>query len=349
MMKYYYILLIILLFNFSISAQELVSPGLVKWYTLDQALKLSETQPRPIMIDVYTDWCSWCKFMMKTTFANPGIADYIQNNFYPVRFNAETFDTIDFKGKKYFNRKIGSRPSHDLASLLLDGQMSYPSLVFFDLSDNKAVIPGYKEPKDLEPILVYFAENVNRTASLNDFYINFMYSFPSAFAKDHSIFRVEDKLKPDTSASINWIRPEMISKLQKKNPRQILLYFYTDWSISSKVLDRTPFRDREIANKMNNTYYCIRINAASNDTINFLGKDYYGNGNGLPNQLSYAYLNNNFQMPAIVILDEKNTYKGMFNGFWAKGHLMQLLNYFYNDSFRKMSFEEYLKSNKLMN
>jgi thioredoxin-related protein len=343
MQKYLFIISLSLISKISFS-QEIVPPSLVKWYTLEEAMKLAESNPRPIMLDIYTDWCSWCKFMMKTTFANKGIADYINNNYYPARFDAETFDTITFKGQKYFNRKIGNRPSHDLASLLLDGNLSYPSLVFFDLEKNKTIIPGYKEAKDIEPILVYFAENVNKSASLDDFYLNFMYSFPSAFTADHSIFKIDQKLKPDTLGKISWTAPEMLANLQKKKARQVVLFFYTDWNISSKVLERSTFRDKGLADKINSTYYPIKINAASNDTINFLGKIYTGTEPGRPNQLSYAFLNNNFQMPAIVILDEKNAIKGMINGFWPKKYMIPLLDYFYGNSNAKMSFEEYYKT-----
>jgi len=327
-------------------SQEIVAPSLVKWYTLEEAIKLAEKNPRPIMVDVYTDWCSWCKFMMKTTFANKGIADYINNNYYAARFNAETFDTITYNGQKYFNRKIGNRPSHDLASLLLDGQLSYPSLVFFDYEKNKMVIPGYKESKDIEPILVYFAENISKTASLDDYYINFMFSFPKAFTADHSIFKVDQKLKPDTTGKINWVEPATLTNLQKRNPKQTILFFYTDWNISSKVFERSTLRDQNLTTKINSTFHAIKINAASNDTIQFLGKTYTGTGQGQPNQISYAFLNNNFQMPALVILDEKNNFKGMINGFWTNKTLSVLLDYFNSDSNKKMTFEEYFKAHR---
>ncbi|RLD78480.1 MAG: thioredoxin, partial [Bacteroidetes bacterium] len=149
MSRFITIFLFILL-NYGLSAQYTVSPSPVKWYDIDQVFELNKKEPRPILIDVYSNWCSWCDFMMKTTFANKGIANYINKNFYPVRFNAESLDTIEFQGKKYFNRKIGRKPTHDLASILLEGKLSYPSVVYFDLSGKKTVVSGYKEPKDIE-------------------------------------------------------------------------------------------------------------------------------------------------------------------------------------------------------
>ena len=35
--------------------------------------------PRKYFIDVYTDWCGWCKKMDKDTFQNPEVAAYMAN------------------------------------------------------------------------------------------------------------------------------------------------------------------------------------------------------------------------------------------------------------------------------
>ncbi len=341
-------LVLSILFTQSLSAQEIIPPSNIQWYTLDKAVELAKENPRPIMLDVYTDWCTWCKFLMKTTFANQGIADYINNNFYAARFNAETFDTVSYQGKKFFNRRIGSRPSHDLSAILLDGKLSYPSIVFFDREGNKTIVPGYKEPKDIEPFLVYFAENINKTGSLNDFYINFMHAYPDSYEKDHSIFKIDPKLKPDTLGKIEWIRPENLEKIQKKKGRMAFVFFYTNWSIGSKVMERTSFRNRELATFVNSNSYPIKIDAATNDTIEFLGKKYFGTGVNQPHQIAYALLNKNFQMPSLVVLDDKNNIIGMINGYWSQNQLIPLFNYFFDNSYKNISFQDYLK-NKMKN
>ena len=46
----------------------------VKWYTIEEADALMKTDPKPIFVDAYTDWCGWCKRLDKDTFSDPIIA-----------------------------------------------------------------------------------------------------------------------------------------------------------------------------------------------------------------------------------------------------------------------------------
>ena len=86
------IILILLLIAFSSSyAQK------VKWYSFEEAVELNKTKPKKILVDVYTDWCGWCKKMDQNTFSHPVIAEYINKNFYAVKFDAESKEAIKFK------------------------------------------------------------------------------------------------------------------------------------------------------------------------------------------------------------------------------------------------------------
>ena len=57
----------------------------VKWLTFEEAIELNRREPRKIMIDVYTDWCSWCKVMDKNTFNQAVIANYLNKTYYQVK------------------------------------------------------------------------------------------------------------------------------------------------------------------------------------------------------------------------------------------------------------------------
>ena len=81
----------------------------IKWYSFEEAYALNKKKPKKIMVDVFTEWCGWCKKMDAETFTNPVIVKYMNEHFYAVKFNAETGDTIRFRDTTYTNRFFGSR------------------------------------------------------------------------------------------------------------------------------------------------------------------------------------------------------------------------------------------------
>ncbi len=126
-------------------SQEVVE---LKWYTWEEAMELNKTNPKKIMVDVFTDWCGWCKKMDKATFASPEVAEYLTQNFYPVKLNAEQRGDIQFSGQRFAYVETGNgKGVHTLAYALLDGKMSYPTVVYLNEKYERIMIsPGYKEP-----------------------------------------------------------------------------------------------------------------------------------------------------------------------------------------------------------
>jgi len=144
--------------------------NVVKWYTIEEALELNKIQERKIFIDVYTDWCGWCKKMEATTFTHPAIAKILNEQFYAVRFDAETNDTINFAGQKFINEGNRNRSPHQLAVALLQGKMSYPSIAY--LNENNQLltaVPGFYSADRLEPLLKFFAEDAFKSVSFEEY------------------------------------------------------------------------------------------------------------------------------------------------------------------------------------
>ena len=144
----------------------------VKWYTLQEAEKLFKQSPRPFFIDTYTDWCGWCKKMDKETFTNPVISDILNNKYYPVKFDAEGTQSTTFFGTTYINDGKAGK-ANQLAVALLQGQLSYPTVVFLTpQQDGKLLataIPGFKEAKEMEVILGFFADKNYENQKFDDF------------------------------------------------------------------------------------------------------------------------------------------------------------------------------------
>ena len=150
------ILLITLIGLFSLSTQA----QKINWMTFNEALEAQKTNPRKIMIDAYTTWCGPCKMLDKNTFQNTDVADYINKNYYAVKFNAEgnekvTYKDQDFGNPKYQPGKTGRNSQHELAAAMRIG--AYPTIVFMNESGEIiAPIPGYKTPQQLEIYLKLF-------------------------------------------------------------------------------------------------------------------------------------------------------------------------------------------------
>ena len=95
-MKLHHILFVIL-----ITISSSVVNAQVNWLTFEEAVSKAKTDPKPIFIDVYTDWCGWCKKMDKATFSEAKIAKMLQDDFYPVKFNAEQKESIEFNNHTF--------------------------------------------------------------------------------------------------------------------------------------------------------------------------------------------------------------------------------------------------------
>jgi len=149
---------IIILFSFiSISS---FAQKKIHWVTWDQMMKKQKIEKRKVIVDLYTDWCGWCKRMDKTTFTNPVIVDYVNKHYYAVKFNAEQKEDLEFEGTIFKYVKSGRRGYHEFAAALTQNNLSYPTYVFLTKDLNVLqVLPGYRNAKDFEYIINFFGED----------------------------------------------------------------------------------------------------------------------------------------------------------------------------------------------
>ena len=343
-MKHFKIFVFLYFISLNTNSQTIVEPSEIKWYTIEEAEKLYKKEKRPLFIDVYTDWCGWCKHMMKTTFANKGIASYINNNFYPVRFNAETSDTIQYKEKTYVNIETGKRPTHQLAKKLLNNRMSYPSIVYIDRKGNLSPIPGYMKAKDIEPLLIYFAEDLLNNVSYEEFKTYFLFNFNNIYKEE--LQAIPDSLKPDTNGIVKWYTFAEAAELSKRNKNPVYLNIYTDWCQSCKISEGIVFKNPIIAEILNKKFYPVRFNAATQDTINVFEQTFTGTGKGNPHQLVYVFLKQNFKLPADIYINSKQQILNEMHGFLTPSQFESILMFFGDKIYEKKKYQEYMKEFK---
>lgn len=157
MKKLLYLLALVIATSPFAKAQE------INWLSWNEAMELRKTEPKKVFIDVYTDWCGWCKKMDASTFKDPAVVEYMNKNFYCIKLDAERTDTITFNGMTFVSTNPGQkRAVHTLAYSLLDGKMSYPSYVILDENMVRLnIIAGYKSVEPLMAQLLFFGTNTH--------------------------------------------------------------------------------------------------------------------------------------------------------------------------------------------
>lgn len=154
------------------------APKTIKWVTMEEAQALTKKVPKPLFVDVYTSWCGPCKMLDRNTFSDPKLVEYVNKNFYAVKFNAESGDPVTFKGQKLENPDFnpantgGRNGTHHLTYAIanVNGRIAYPTVVYLDSDLNVlAPVQGYLTPDQMEPILSYFGEGHYKTQDYQAF------------------------------------------------------------------------------------------------------------------------------------------------------------------------------------
>lgn len=148
----------------------------VKWMSFEEAVEKSKTEKRKIFIDVFTEWCGWCKVMDKNTFPDSEVAKLLNEKFYAVKLDAEQTGDVVFRGTTFKYVSQGRSGYHQLAAALLNGQMSYPNFVFLDeefriipIYQGATSLPGYKKPEEFYPFLSFVGSDSYQKMNINDY------------------------------------------------------------------------------------------------------------------------------------------------------------------------------------
>jgi len=145
--------------------------GEIRWMDWEAAMEANEKEPRKIFVDVYTDWCGWCKRMDAGAFSDPKVAEYVNTHFYAVKLDAEMRDSINWRDNEFkYVPDAGRNGIHTLAYSLLDGKMGYPSIVYLDENVDRIFIsPGYKQSDALMKELTFAAEEHYKSSSWEEY------------------------------------------------------------------------------------------------------------------------------------------------------------------------------------
>ena len=108
----------------------------VNWLSFNQLDSALAVEPRPVFLDFYTSWCTFCRKMDKEVFVKPEVAQKLNQDYYAVKMDAETREVISFDGQRWSNQQATDKRDgiHDLAMLLASqkGEFAPPTMLFLN-------------------------------------------------------------------------------------------------------------------------------------------------------------------------------------------------------------------------
>ena len=133
--------------------------------------------------------------------------------------------------------------------------------------------------------------------------------------------------------TINWLNFEQLDDSLARKPKKTFIYFYADWCVYCKKLEKNAFKNAEVIEKLNSDFYAVKMNAESTDTITFEGQNFYNqqaeimrNGIHQIPLLLASRENLEFSLPVILILDEKFRVKNREFEYLTTKKMMELIN-----------------------
>jgi len=134
--------------------------GELKWKKFEAGFEEAKKSNKKIMLDVYTDWCGWCKKLDKDVYGNDKVAEYLSQQYVSIKLNAESGTRLKFDSNEYTEAQLAQA----------FGVTGYPAIIFFDSNGEPLdKISGYMPANDFLPVLKYFGEDFYKNTSWPDF------------------------------------------------------------------------------------------------------------------------------------------------------------------------------------
>ncbi len=133
----------------------------IQWLNYTTGLEKAQEEGKYVLIDFYTTWCGWCKRMDRSTFKDPEVVEFLNDNMVAVKVNAEAPDTVVHQDVKLTERQL---------AVGVYKATGYPTY-FFLSPEGKALfkVPGYRNAEDFLSLVQFVGEEHFKNKSFDKF------------------------------------------------------------------------------------------------------------------------------------------------------------------------------------
>jgi thioredoxin-related protein len=143
------LLLTVCLATFLSAAPAAAARSALPWRAWDAGLAEARTSGRHVLVDVYTDWCGWCRRMDAEVYARPEVREYLARKFVLVKLDAEAADAARYEGRAFTSRTLAARFNVS----------GYPTTIFLKPDGGHLFnVPGYVPADRFLMVLRYVGE-----------------------------------------------------------------------------------------------------------------------------------------------------------------------------------------------
>ncbi|MDR0725717.1 MAG: DUF255 domain-containing protein [Prevotellaceae bacterium] len=280
----------------------------VRWMKFEDAYAASQKEPRKIFVDIYADWCAWCKVLDRDTFSDTGVIRILNEHYYPVKLNSESKETHTVGDNKFSSPELAA----SLAMLRPNESLGLPTMVI--INENMQLdemIQGFRKPDYLKERLSVFAFNKNIAQS-------------------------------SEKAQVKWMKFEDAVTAAQKEPRKIFIDIYADWCGWCKVLDRDTFSNPDVAKILNEQYYPVKLDAESRET-HTLPDGRKISSPELAASLATSKPGEKYGLPMMIVLNEQVSILTRISGAQKPDFMTPALLFFSENHYLEKSWETYTK------
>ncbi len=307
----------------------------IRWMSFKEVEKQSKVYKKPIVISIHTSWCGWCKKMEHSTYKDPQIVDYLNTYFYPISLDAETKETITFRGQTFTNPNPNSkRSTNSIVNEIMGNQPSYPTTVFMtpDL-EKSVVVPNFLTAKDMASFLVYYKEEIYKSETIT----NFRTDFDNTFT---------DTKKKYINSEVDFISLQEAldkNKEDSTHAKKIFIHFTETNCISCNVMDSVTYTNPFVTRYLNNNFHNVRFDINETDTINYNGQLILPSEEYLFNNFAVSILKGRMKIPAVAFFNENNKLIMPIQQYLNQREFEGAIHYIGEEQYKQQTSAEFLK------